>query len=275
MKRLLIGVDGSPESMAALAWSASLAAGLDATVVAAHVYAADPADRASWDDAHARAGERLEGWCEPTRAAGVAVEPALLDGEVGPALLAAADEHDADLVVVSRRGAGGRGWVMVGSAANYVAHHCHRPVAVLPAAVPAAAPTQLLLALDGSEGAQAAARWCAEVAPLLHAQLRAIYVLPVPDFATTAPRSQRDRAARSLERWCAPLNNLGVVVEREVAVDRHPVEAIGAAVQECAAGLVVVGTRAVGGLRRVRLGGVTMQLVHGADRPLVIVPPPR
>ena len=37
---------------------------------------------------------------------------------------------------------------------------------------------------------------------------------------------------------------------------------------------IVIGTRDFSGYRFLRLGGVTMALVHHSDRPVIIVPPP-
>src|SRR4051812_8133069 len=98
--KFLVGVDGSPASAAALRWTAALAKRIDAELVVVHVYSADAADPSSWTEAHEKRRYQLEGWCEPAWAAGANVQPVLLDGELGPAIIAAAEKYEVDLIVV-------------------------------------------------------------------------------------------------------------------------------------------------------------------------------
>lgn len=59
------------------------------------------------------------------------VELKLLEGSAGPAICAAAEETEADVVVV---GSHGRGWfqrLVIGSISEYVARHCMAPVLIV------------------------------------------------------------------------------------------------------------------------------------------------
>jgi nucleotide-binding universal stress UspA family protein len=84
----------------------------------------------------------LEGeWTEELRAAGVAVRCRLEDGGAVTALLRAAEEEAADLIVVGSRGAGGFSDLHLGSTSHHlgstshqVALYADRPVTIVPPA---------------------------------------------------------------------------------------------------------------------------------------------
>jgi len=89
------------------------------------------------------------------------------------------------------------------------------------------------------------------------------------------PRSWRQAAERTLEDdWVAPLREAGVDVRTRITEDIHPVAALAGVVEEERAGVVVVGTRGIGGFLGLRLGRVPMQLVHHTQMPVVLVPFP-
>ncbi|HEV2370016.1 MAG TPA: universal stress protein, partial [Acidimicrobiales bacterium] len=105
IKRILVGVDGSSYSRAALEWAASLASATGAEVVAVHAVGLleqlegdAPVPAQSHRDEIRHLFERQ--WCAPLDAAGVRSRRVLRDGPPVLALRAAADEVDADLVVV-------------------------------------------------------------------------------------------------------------------------------------------------------------------------------
>jgi nucleotide-binding universal stress UspA family protein len=275
VKTVLVGVDGSRASSLALLWAAGLARGLGIEkLVIATVYVADPLDNQGWDDAHTRAGERLEDWCGPARNVGVSYEPVVLDGESGPALLAAATDRTAELTVVSRRGCGGFDALAAGSTADYLAHHTRRPLAVVPPQGATSPPTHVLVALDGSAGATAAATWAAAAAATLHARVSAAYVPAVPEIFGRLTRHQRAQAEEALTgHWVLALRDAGLAPECHVVDSIHPADALMELAEDGGADLIIAGSRAVGGLRRIRLGGVTMALLHHSDVPVIAVPP--
>ncbi len=141
-RQVVVGVDGSAGAQAAVAWCAEMADGLDAEVVA--VYALPPflqlippapppsAPIYYSDETRGRLQEHLEEWCAPLRAAGVPYRAILAEGAPAQALLEVADEHDAALLVVGRRGKGGFTELLLGSVAHHLSHHSMRPVVVIP-----------------------------------------------------------------------------------------------------------------------------------------------
>src|SRR6266516_4508297 len=117
MRAIVVGVDGSAGSEAAVRWCAEHAPRLDAHVLAVHAipplaYMVPPTlarPAAFPDDTELRneLAAALDAWCAPLRDADVDVETRLVDGPPAQVLMQIAAEAGADLVVVGRRGKGG------------------------------------------------------------------------------------------------------------------------------------------------------------------------
>ncbi len=138
----------------------------------------------------------------------------------------------------------------------------------------------IVVGVDGSEGSEAALRFAAAEAGLRDAKLRVVcaWEIPAAAYATTwgmaaeaepgyADRA-RDVAAKALDRAA----RLQPGIDREVrVVNGQPAEAL---LQESGdADLLVVGSRGLGGFKRLLLGSVSQQVAHHATCPVVIVPP--
>jgi len=140
MKRIVVGLDGSPEAARALDWAVDLALLTGAEIVAVTVFDAGPF--MSWgiapvylpDFEQLRAGLRhdLESWCEPVRQRRVAFHAVVRDGSAAAELLKETDAEPTDLVVVGSRGRGGFSELLLGSVAHHVTQHSKRPVLVVP-----------------------------------------------------------------------------------------------------------------------------------------------
>jgi nucleotide-binding universal stress UspA family protein len=140
--RILVGVDGSEGSAAAVRWAARLACATGAEVLAVHVM--DPSERdvralglprtilneEDWRDA---VREELEAtWCAPLVSAGVRHRTRVEEGQPGPVLAEVAGQEHADLVVTGRRGLSSLAELVHGSVGAYLTHHSPSPVAVVP-----------------------------------------------------------------------------------------------------------------------------------------------
>jgi|SRR6056297_2222292 len=134
---MLVGFDGSPNSIRALTWAMEFAAP-DTTIVVAWVWDATPlavgADAFFFPDASDLAAERFHHLVESVESEhgrdDITVVREFLRGTPRSALAEHA-EH-ADLVVVGARGHGVVGAALLGSVSTWLLHHVHRPIAVIP-----------------------------------------------------------------------------------------------------------------------------------------------
>lgn len=137
-RNVVVGVDGSDESLAALSWATVTADlhGASLAVVAAHPVEADadPAVAGLAEEARERAHraaraarERLHGW----RPGGRDIETRVLQGSAARVL--ATQSTTDDLVVVGRRGLGAFDRALLGSVSSALAAGAPGTVAVVPA----------------------------------------------------------------------------------------------------------------------------------------------
>jgi nucleotide-binding universal stress UspA family protein len=140
IERIVVGVDGSDNSLVAVEWTAGLARLLDAEVVAVHALGLlEPlgsGDPVPTFPRRAEISHLFETtWCAALAAADVGTRRLLRDGPAVSVLLAVADEVDADLIVVGSRGLGGYPELLLGSTSTQVAQNAHRPVTIVPVTV--------------------------------------------------------------------------------------------------------------------------------------------
>lgn len=129
-RRIVLGLDGSRGADAARDWCVQYAPMLDAEVVAVHVLGVSP----HYLDLRQSSREALNQSVAPLRDRGIEHRTELTDGSPASTLDKFATREDADLIVVGRRGNGGFAELLLGSVANALAHHAHRPVLIVPAA---------------------------------------------------------------------------------------------------------------------------------------------
>jgi len=276
MKRLLVGIDGSPQAAAALRWAASVAEPMGADVLALAAWTPGQAElpvseardeHADLRDALAAAREGLSG--------SVAIRDEIVDGAPVDVLLERSEGEDAGLVVVGLRGAGGFLGLRLGSVTDTLAHRVTRPLAVVPDGSHAGV-GHIVLGVDGSHGATAAASWCAVFASALGAEVTAVAVYPHEYGIVTEqdPKSMFQYFKRALnEEWVTPLRDAGVTVHPDLVHEPHVAEALVDTAQRVGADAIVVGTHGFAPLIHRRLGGVAMRSLHTTPLPLVLVPP--
>ena len=135
MKRIVVGVDGSEASGAALTWAVEEARLRDAEVDAVHVWSPLTALAGGFAPAPAYGRDELAAARTTLDRACDAVEPGVTinrlveEGPVAPCLLETA--RGADLLVLGSRGWGGFAGLMLGSVSQQCAQHAPCPVVIV------------------------------------------------------------------------------------------------------------------------------------------------
>jgi nucleotide-binding universal stress UspA family protein len=143
-------------------------------------------------------------------------------------------------------------------------------------------PTKILLATDGSEEATLAARTATDVAAKTDSELHVLLVglsaayvgMGPPEIADIPPPRQQELDEEAQRLLDAQVKQIEVdgsnVAQPHLRVGR-PDEQIVALAEEIGAGLIVMGSRGLGGLRRLLMGSVSDSVVRHAHCPVMIV----
>jgi len=139
----------------------------------------------------------------------------------------------------------------------------------------------IVIGIDGSETANEALRVAADEARLHDARLRIVVVWQLSSlmygsgyaaFDEDTLNAVRDRAQRIADKARAMVAELAPTVECDAAVlEGQPADALLGASKD--ADLIVVGSRGLGGFKRLMLGSVSDQVVHHAPCPVLVVQP--
>jgi nucleotide-binding universal stress UspA family protein len=139
-------------------------------------------------------------------------------------------------------------------------------------------PTKILLATDASREAELAARTAADLAHKTDSELHVLHVLALP-LETHDPSSfepevlsrleQRER--RTLEDVVEKIEVSGGEVEgSHLKAGRADAEIVALA-EQIGAGLIVMGSRGLGGVRRALMGSVSDSVLRHAHCPVLMV----
>lgn len=292
--KILLAVDGSEEARRAARLATVLAEGLDSELHLVHVepmpgvYAYpesvvyDPELRDELrEEAELRARENLRAEAEalglPERAAATHASVGRPDAEI----VRLAEDQGAGLIVVGSRGLGPIRRALVGSVSHSVVQHAHCPVLVVRDGQ-RGLDGPIVLAVDGSEESQLATGAAAEISAATGSPVHVIYVSP-PASRLFGHHSYSEEVKRSLaeelkaearrfldDRAQAVRSSGGTVAQTYAGTGRADEEIVELA-EEIDAGLVVVGSRGLGGVRRALVGSVSHSVVRHAHCPVLIV----
>lgn len=289
MRSILVGIDSSPEAMAALRWAAGLAGATGQELTLAFAWqhggrlegldVATPGPDAAELEAGVEA--RLQELAGQLDDPGLVTTCRALRGDPATALLREADRRGAGLVVVGASGTGGALRSLLGSVSRQLTECPDRAVAVVAHGEGAAddepaGPGTLVVGVDGSAGSSRAVRWAGEVARRSGADVVVVHAAEVPpdlgpDDAAGVVHESRQRVE---DEWCGPLRRLGVA-HRVVHEPGDPHTLVSRVADEVRPRAVVVGSRGLGPVSQRLLGSVTHRLVRELGWPTVIVPSPR
>jgi len=141
-------------------------------------------------------------------------------------------------------------------------------------------PTTILLATDGSKEAQLAATTAADLTQKTNSELHVLTVGPdyplyeLPEHPAEFEdvlRENRREAKEMLEQQAKQIEEAGVTINETHLREGRAAEEIVEVAEEIGAGLIVMGSRGYGRLRRALLGSVSDAVVRHAHCPVTII----
>jgi nucleotide-binding universal stress UspA family protein len=286
--RIVVGIDGSPESGCALEWAVARAQLGGEQLELLNAYGLAP--NLDFYGYHGLTASQPVDWfvefseqvLEAAAARVTELAPDVtctLTSKMGhPATMLGVASEGADAVVVGRRGLGRAASVLLGSVSNQLTVQAGCPVVVVgEGELRTTGP--VVVGVDGSEFGTQAFRYAVAEAALRRTAVRAVaaYLVGPPAFAADPElvvRMQAEVEAEAADTIAQALDEISesdqapVQVE-EVVVEGRAAEAILAHSED--AQLIVVGTHGKGLVRRVLLGSVSRQVLNDADRPVAVV----
>ena len=287
--RVLVGVDDSDTSRAAIAWVKTLRQAGACDVVAAHVYHV-------FDARHRYGIERLMSWVErdPELEAllerdvaalvgalpgsgGLAIRPQLGVGRPADHLLELAERERVDVVVLGTHQRGGV--ARLASVSQTALHFGRMAVACIPSpAGSEAAPEHLpdirrvLVPTDFSVLSNRAIPYALSLAPAGSGEVFLLHIAEGP--GPLNPEEEVDIRARLREAAAPAAARKRVSVRTEVVRSLDVADAIRAAAERLGAHVICMASHGRSGVVRAVLGSVAAKVVTQSRQPVLIVRPP-
>jgi nucleotide-binding universal stress UspA family protein len=289
--KVLLATDGSKEADLAGRSAAELADETGSELHVVHVLALpiDTQDPSSFQpevrrqlEKHTR--DRLEELVGTIEAQGGEVAGSHLRvGRPDAEIIDQAEEIGAGLIVMGSRGIGPIRRALTGSVSDSVVRHAHCPVMVVRGEA-VVFPTKILLATDGSEEATLASSTAADLARSTGSELHVVYVEPASyvyemaeweasraDVRDELERAAGEMAGSRLQEQLEKLEEIGAQISGTHARVGFPDAEIVGLAGKLGAGLIVVGSRGRGPLRRALMGSVSDSVVRHAHCPILVV----
>jgi nucleotide-binding universal stress UspA family protein len=295
---ILLAADGSEDAQRAANTVAALSRKLESEVHVVYVAPEHPYLHAYYDLLYQeeevrfrREDQRVLDECvdQVREAGGTVVEIYLRVGDAAKEIVELAEELEVGLVVLGSRGHGRIRRALMGSVSITVLRHAHCSVLIVRGYEHPKEERQyflgkILVAIDGSEEASSAARAATEVAKAIGSELHLVYAMQEERYRPhLGPEmwegweegfEQAKRSARSwVEEQAEDVRAEGIRVVESHLLLGWPDAAIVWLAQEISAGLVVLGSRGLGGMRRALIGSVSDSVVRHAHCPVMVVRP--
>jgi nucleotide-binding universal stress UspA family protein len=282
VKTILVATDFSTRADRAMRRATLLAKRRACRVVLLHVVDSDRPDRFVSHE-YGFAEKLLRDLADTMqRIDGIKSEQRLVLGTPDEAIVRAAEEIDADLIVLGPHRRRPVGDMLTGTTVERVVRTSSRPVLVA-VATPAREYRSVLLASDLSEGSAQAAAAAERLGLLGDAQTSVFHAFTAPaqnmmlQASTTSQalrdyiESRRAKAAQALARFLKR-RNIGVQNRVVELIETSPAKLIEKCARQLEADLIVVGTTGRTGLRRLLIGSVAEEILGEATTDVLAVP---
>lgn len=293
VKLIEVPLDGSPFGEQALPVALRLAEREHAELELVHVYETLPPSRTQGappidpglDEALRKdRASYLEGVAERLgRSTSVPLTATLMDGPVGPTLVAHVASRRAELVVLATHGRGGLSRAWLGSVASDIVRHASAPLLLVrptergPREQLAPAFRRVVVPLDGSPAGEEAIEHALAVAGDADVELLLVHVV-LPIFYLTERAAQAFLDETELEAGAAAylagvatrVRARGVAADTRVLGDPQPARAILECVADFGADLIAMETHGRGGVARLLMGSVADKVARAAPVPVLL-----
>ena len=282
---IVVGVDGSAASDAAVSWAVREAAMRNVPLTLVHMFKTFvptfpqiplPSGVAEWQEDDGR--KVLEQAVKIAKDAVPTDQQTAITSEVKgspPVATLIEMSHEAEMIVVGSSGRGAVGRALLGSVSSGVVHGAKCPVAVIRAEasyMPRSDRAPVLVGIDCSPASELALAIAFDEASFRGVELTAlhawsdvaVYQIPWVDWKDEAERSLAEYLAGWHERYP------DVKVNRVITLD-HPGRAL--TEESESAQLVVVGSHGRGGVTGMLLGSVGHVVVHSVHTPVIVARP--
>lgn len=279
-RAILVGMDGSPGSAAALRWALEEGRRRDLPVEVAlvwsfldqHVPEVDHPFDPGYGEAQAR--DALAAYQTAAVGAGFDLRRHVVCDTPVRGLSQLSEQ--ATMLVVGATGSGGFPGLRLGSTSDGVLTHASVPVVVVRGP---AGDGPVVVGVDASAGSERVIRWAAEEAAIRDGRLLAVAtweqsLLTGWALSESSPYFEKvaRRRADRLEEALAAVDTHGLTVERRV-LEGSAAGSLLDIEDEVAASLLVIGSRGMAAATGALLGSVSRQLVHHATGPVLVVRP--
>jgi nucleotide-binding universal stress UspA family protein len=294
--RILLATDGSQSSQQACGVAAQIASGFESNVTVLSAIPsisalAAPLEGEYYSKIITKAEDAVEKAASVFKKAGVAVsEKESPQGRASPVetILEYAEEEKTDLIAMGTRGMGSFKRAVLGSVSSGVAMHAPCATLVVRSAKRKDGERPMrraIVAVDGSENAQKALEAAADMAKRLKLELQIVHVDYVPAllWSMGLPGSiiPEDRIQSDEESFGRQVVSKAVKFAKEAGVSNpkgemvtrltSPAQAIVELAEEREADIIVVGTRGLGGFKKMLMGSVANSVLHYAHCSVLVV----
>ncbi len=285
--RILVATDGSNDAVGAVEWLAAFPLPADTAievVTAARLpFAAEAIVAMGWREFLAESQRVVDDTVGRLSKRWAHVTGRVLDGDAREAIVEAATQGKADLLVLGARGLGAVASFLLGSVSVGVTRDAPCPILVCRG--PARPVRAVTVAHDGSADARLALDFCSRLPLAPDVAVRLVGVVEPLPYPATAPeivasrlralrQDLEDEARSKLEATLAEAAALlrpRVGTLRTVTPRGAPAATILKEAEAHDSDLIVVGARGLGALKRITLGSVSETVLRHATCPVLVV----